>query len=198
MNIYTTLHLRKMLQNRLSPKRYYHSLMVEQAALELAAFHHGDWYRAGLAGLLHDICRDDHQDWQQAYMESHDFDFRGGWLQNPQIWHGVCGSFYLKKELGIADRKILRAVRYHTTGRAGMTRLEQIVFVADASSGDRSYPGVEQLRETARRSLDEAMFLCLSHTVSCVAKRGLPLVRESWEAYNEYSSKQRSERKYDF
>ncbi len=198
MRVYTTLPFRQILKEGLSPKRYHHSLMVEQTALELAVLHRGDWYRAGLAGLLHDICRDNHQGWQREYMEHHGFDFREEWLQNPQIWHGVCGSFYLKEELGIADRSILQAVRYHTTGRAGMSRLEQIVFVADAISTDRSYSDVEQLRETARHSLDEAMFLCLSHTVAYVAKRGLPLVRESWEAYNEYSSKKGSERKYDF
>ncbi|HHY53598.1 MAG TPA: HD domain-containing protein [Clostridiales bacterium] len=189
MQIFTRHHYKQLLEERLGPKRYHHSLMVEQAAMELAALHHGDWYRAGFAGLLHDICRDNHPTWQQYYMECHGFSLSDEWRLNPQIWHSVCGSLYLQHELDISDPEILRAVRYHTTGRAGMSQLEQIVFVADAVSEDRNFPGVEELRRAARYSLDEAMFLCLSHTLEEVAKRGLPLVRESWEAYNEYSRK---------
>jgi predicted HD superfamily hydrolase involved in NAD metabolism len=189
LRIYPRCHLKQILEEHLGPKRYHHSLMVEQAALQLAVLHNGDWYRAGLAGLLHDICRDHHPNWQREYMERHGCFLSEEWKVNPQIWHSVCGSLYLRQELGISDPGILRAVRYHTTGRAGMSQLEQIVFVADAISADRNYPGVEALRKTAQHSLDEAMFVCLSHTLEEVAKRGLPLVRESREAYNEYSRK---------
>ena len=43
----------------------------------------------------------------------------------------MSGSIVVRDELGIDDEDILNAIRYHTTGRAGMSLLEKVIFTAD-------------------------------------------------------------------
>ena len=64
---------------------------------------------------------------------------------------------YIERKLGITDREILDAVRYHTTGRAGMTLLDKVLFIADFTSEERDYDGVEKMRQAAGHSLEAAM-----------------------------------------
>ncbi len=80
---------------------------------------------------------------------------------------------------------MLRAVAGHTTGCAGMTMLDKIVYLADAVSEDRDYPGVDEMRALAERSPDAAMLAILRDIMVTTVKKGKPLVRESLEAYNE-------------
>lgn len=47
-------------------------------------------------------------------------------LHAPKLWHGMSGSIVVRDELGIDDEDILNAIRYHTTGRAGMSLLEKL------------------------------------------------------------------------
>ena len=46
---------------------------------------------------------------------------------NPKLWHAMSGAAFIRHELGITDPDIVNAVRYHTTGRAGMSLLEKII-----------------------------------------------------------------------
>ena len=59
---------------------------------------------------------------------------------------------YMQEVLHIHDQDILNAVYYHTVGHAGMSPLERVIFIADFTSADRDYPGVERMREKALRS----------------------------------------------
>ena len=77
-------------------------------------------------------------------------------------------------------------MRYHTTGRAGMSRLEKIVYLADLTEEGRHYPDVAEMRRWADRSLDGAMLYALCYTIGKLCRRKSPLCRESWQAYNEY------------
>ena len=50
---------------------------------------------------------------------------------------------FLEQVLQVKDADILDAVRYHTTARAGMSRLERVLYLADFTSADRDYPDVD-------------------------------------------------------
>ena len=41
------------------------------------------------------------------------------------------GAYLAEKEAGITDPEILDAIRYHTSGRPGMTLLDKVIYVAD-------------------------------------------------------------------
>ncbi len=104
---------------------------------------------------------------------------------SPPLYHAMAGSAYLKTELGITDPDVLNAVRYHTTGRGGMSLLEKVIFVADFISADRDYPDVEVVRTLARQSLEKAMLYALEYTVCDLVNRKKYLHPDTVDAYNE-------------
>ena len=66
-----------------------------------------------------------------------------------------------------------------------MTLLEKVLFVADYISADRDYPGVEDMRLAADRSLEEAMVEGILFTVNELMEQRLPVAAESIQAYND-------------
>lgn len=62
----------------------------------------------------------------------------------PPIWHGPAAAAYIWEELGVYNRDILYSVAYHTTGRAGMSLFEKIIYIADLTSAERDYPDAER------------------------------------------------------
>ena len=75
----------------------------------------------------------------------------------PKLWHAVTGAIYVQRVLRVDDEDIRNAIRYHTTGRAGMSLLEKIIYVADCTSEERDYKGVDKIRKAADSSLEAAM-----------------------------------------
>ena len=174
-----------ILRPLLSEKRLHHSICVAKAAVELARRWGADENKAYAAGMLHDIMKDTPREKQLKYMQEFGIILSDIQKKTPKIWHQMCGAAYLEHRLGIQDRDILDAVRYHTTGRAGMSLLEKVIFTADYISDDRDYDGVEELREAAFRSLEEAMLIGLSFTVEDLASQKLPIASDTFMAYNE-------------
>ncbi len=78
----------------------------------------------------------------------------------------------MANEFDIDDLVALYAVSYHTTGRANMSLLEKIIYIADAIEPGRSYPGVDQLRALALENINQACYLSLARTVDLVKAKG--------------------------
>ena len=97
----------------------------------------------------------------------------------------MAGEAFLRTELRITDEDILRAVRYHTTGRGGMTLLEKIIYIADYISADRAYDGVEKMRNLAEKSLESAMMFGLTFTISELCDKEQVVHPDSVDCYNE-------------
>src|SRR5699024_12548418 len=83
----------------------------------------------------------------------------------PELWHGPVGALLMEQEQGITERRVLNAIRYHTTGRAGMTTCDMIIFLADYIEPARDFPGVDNVRKAAQRDLCEATWLALRNTI---------------------------------
>ena len=64
--MYSIDEIKALLKKRLSKKRFNHSLNVADAAYKLAEQEGEDTDKAYIAGLLHDICKEDDQDEQLA------------------------------------------------------------------------------------------------------------------------------------
>jgi predicted HD superfamily hydrolase involved in NAD metabolism len=176
-----------ILTSMLGEKRLHHSLCVRDRAAELAKIHSADESKATLAGLLHDIYHDRPKVEQLQTLERHGILLDTQVRAHPVLWHAPCAAVYLEEELGIRDEEVLSAVRYHTTGRQGMTLLEKIVFLADATSSERDYPGVEENRSLANRDLNASMLAFLQFELARLVEHGQPIVRDAWEAYNDFS-----------
>lgn len=174
----------EIVRGRLSDKRFMHSMNVAKAAQELAVLNGVDPKKARLAGILHDIMKEAPPEEQLKIMGASGIMLTDVERCAPKLWHAMAGAAYLQCVLGIEDQEILDAVRYHTTGRANMSLLEKIVFVADFISDERDYEGVQELREAARHGLQEAVMAGLIFTIQDLSQNQKPIHPDSLAAYN--------------
>lgn len=184
----------EILRGRLTERRFIHSLNVADSARELAEIYGCDPDKAYTAGLIHDCCKDEPAGLQLSYMLGNGAELTECEINTAKLYHSICGSVYIQKEFGIDDVEIINAVRYHTTGRANMSVLEKVIFIADFISAERDYNGVEIMREKAKRSLDEAIVEGLSFTIKDLIDAGRIIHPDTLGAYNDAIAKTRRER----
>ena len=67
-----------------------------------------------------------------------------------------------KLEFSITDSEILEAIRVHTTGKVGMSKLDKVIFLADYIEPNRDFPGVDELRNVAKKDLIRLYCLVLT------------------------------------
>ena len=177
---------RAFLKARLSKKRYTHSLNVAHEAQRLAELYGEDPEKAYFAGLMHDVCKELPAEEQEELVRASSFAVSMEELVTKPVWHGIAGAYFLQVRMGVTDPDVLNAVRYHTVGRAGMTRLEEIVYLADLISEDRTYDGVEQMRQLCLTSINAAMLEGIRFSIETTLKKGGYLPPVTVEAYNQY------------
>ena len=177
---------RAFLKARLSKKRYTHSLNVAHEAQRLAELYGEDPEKAYFAGLMHDVCKELPAEEQEELVRASSFAVSKEELVTKPVWHGIAGAYFLQVRMGVTDPDVLNAVRYHTVGRAGMTRLEEIVYLADLISEDRTYDGVEQMRQLCLTSINAAMLEGIRFSIETTLKKGGYLPPVTVEAYYQY------------
>lgn len=165
----------------LKKKRIPHVRGCEQTAAELAVIHGADPDTAAEAAILHDVTKKLSEDEQLRLCEKYDIIMDTAERAEPKLWHAITGAAFARAQYG-ADEAVCTAIRWHTTGRAGMSTLEKIIYLADTIEPNRDYPGVEELRQTARADLDEAMIRALQMSNDVVSARGDTPHRHSMEA----------------
>lgn len=180
---------KKILQERLAPKRYHHSLCVADEAVRLAKKYGGDTEKAYLAGLLHDITKNASEEEHLHIFREFDIMLNDVEKNAEKLWHAISGAAYIEHILGINDTEIITAVRYHTTARKNMTQLEKILYLADFTSADRDYDDVYIMRQKLEISMEAALRYALSYTINDLVSRYKPLHLDTVEAYNENALK---------
>lgn len=180
---------KELLKNRLTPKRYNHSLCVADEAVRLAEKYGGDVEKAYLAGLLHDITKN-----ATPQEHLHIFEEFGIMLNSVEknaekLWHAISGAAFIEHKLNICDSEIITAVRFHTTARKGMTLLEKLLYLADFTSADRDYDDVDIMRQKVDISIQSALEYALSYTINDLVSQNKPLHIDTVEAYNEITLK---------
>ncbi|WP_019120014.1 bis(5'-nucleosyl)-tetraphosphatase (symmetrical) YqeK [Brevibacillus massiliensis] len=169
---------------QMNEKRYTHTLGVAAAARELAQRFGADPDKAELAGFAHDYCKC----WPTARMHDYllRYDFPEDILSgDKELWHAFVGAIVIQTELGVDDPEIIQAVRYHTTGRAGMSLLEKVVCVADYIEPGRSYPGVDNIRRLAESDLNLALAEALGGTITHLIEQKKRVHPLTLTAYND-------------
>jgi predicted HD superfamily hydrolase involved in NAD metabolism len=161
-------------QDRLSEKRYAHTIRVADTAEELAATHGLDVERTRLAALLHDAARELKREEYLAFAEEWNLPVGVPERRDPKLLHGPLAAELARRELGVEDEEVLEAVRVHTVGSPGMSPPALAVYVADKIEPAREYPSVGRLRELAKCDLYEAAAEALRRTRDYNEKRGRP------------------------
>ncbi|MCI5841268.1 MAG: nicotinate (nicotinamide) nucleotide adenylyltransferase [Clostridium sp.] len=172
---------RELLRGKLNPRRLFHSECVSECASVLAERYGASVEKARLAGLLHDVMKNAPANEQLALMP----DITPLELLNTKVWHQISGEAFLRQNGIVTDEEILGAVRWHTTGKAGMTLLEKIIYVADFISADRDYKDVEVVRRLAYISLEHAILYTSRYTVNKMVSQDLLLHPATVECYND-------------
>lgn len=180
---------KEILQKRLTPKRYTHSLCVADEAVRLAKKYGGDTDKAYLAGLLHDITKNASQEEHLHIFEQFGIMLNDVEKNAEKLWHAISGAAYVEHILNIKDDEIITAIRYHTTARADMTQLEKLLYLADFTSADRDYDDIDIMRQKVEISMEAALDYALSYTINDLVSRGKPLHLDTVNAYNENALK---------
>lgn len=173
-----------IIREKLSDYRFHHSLCVGEKARELAKAYGIDGDKAETAGILHDIMKEESLDVQREIIESDGYKMTAVELASPNVYHQMSSAMYVKKELHIDDEDIIGGIRYHTTGRADMTVFEMIVYLADFTSADRSYPDVDKMREETEKSLFSGMLYSLRYTIIKLASQNKQIHPDTLHCYN--------------
>lgn len=166
---------KKLVKKRLSKKRYTHTKNVKKMAVALALRWGADPEKAALAAFLHDAAKElSHNELLQIFAENAIMADNVA-LRPAPVWHGVAAAILAQTQWGVQDAEILSAIACHTTGKPDMGLLDKILYLADMTSAERDWPGVEQLRTLQMQDLDRAMAAALAQSVEFVRQKGHPL-----------------------
>ena len=170
-------------RERLSDKRYDHTIRVAETAERLAGLHGlRDPARARLAGLLHDLARETDRYTLLRIAAVRDVPVGEAEREKPMLLHGPVAAELAGSDLGVRDEEVLEAVRVHTTGAPGMGPLSLAVFVADKIEPGREGDWVEELRALAEKDLRGAARASLASSISYTEERGRAVHPRSREA----------------
>lgn len=165
-------------------RRWLHTQGVMETAVILAERFGEDPVRAELAAILHDVAKY----WKVERMEKviRDQALPSELLDyDKELWHAPVGAWVAEHEYGISDAGVLDAIRYHTSGRRGMTKLEKIVCLADYMEPGRDFPGVSKIRELSEQFLDQALLAGFNSTISFLLEKGKRIFPLTIEARND-------------
>jgi nicotinate-nucleotide adenylyltransferase len=175
----------QLIKERLSEKRFVHSMNVAKAAVALTEQYGGDREKAWLCGVLHDIMKEEKTENLLQTMEQSAIMKDAVTLSARPLWHAKAGAIYCEQVLGITDRDILNAISYHTTGRAGMSHLEKILYLADYIGEERDYDDVDVMRKETYASMERGMRYALRYTINDLVNRGQAVHPDTVGAYNQ-------------
>ena len=165
----------------LKENRVVHVLGCRDAAVELARQYGENEVDAARAGLLHDITKALDGPLQLTLCSEYDILLSKFSQENPKTLHALTGSLVAEQVFG-ENQAVVTAIRYHTTGRPAMSRLEKILYLADYIEANRNFPGVDRLRAAAHRSLDEGMLMGLEMTLSQLREQKRQISQNSIDA----------------
>lgn len=168
------------INSNMTEKRRIHTYAVAEEAVKLARRYGEDVEKAELAALFHDFFRGISAEELNGYVKALGLDHV--YLNNNNLAHGKIAAIVMERDYHIKDQDIINAVRFHTTGRAGMSLLEKIVYLADAIEPNRNYPGVNELRELATKDLDKACLQSLNTNIEYIRGRGIYLDEDTLQA----------------
>lgn len=139
-----------------------------------------------LACLLHDISKNIEYNDKYSYAVPEDV------ISSP-VMHAFQGVGIAEKDFGINDREVLSAIKYHTTGRARMSKLEILVFMADMIEDSRNYQGVERLREIASEDYILGFLSCVELLYKHLKDEKKDIYPLTKECYNYYITRRRND-----
>jgi nicotinate-nucleotide adenylyltransferase len=189
--------LRDSLKSKMSGFRLAHTLGVEEMAARIGAIYCPEKLNIlRAAALLHDITKELSPEAQRVIFERHGEVMSEDVKQSPATQHAITAALEIPERYPeFADGEVIGAVRYHTTGRAGMTLCEKIIYLSDYIDFTRTYSDCKALREMFWSAvpekmgegermlhLDRVILTCLEMTVEDLIENSRHVSKETLEA----------------
>ena len=175
--------LRSRAHLMLDPERIPHVDACENEAIRLAERWNVDPDDAREAAILHDITKKLDFRENMCIIAKHTVIIGDLGGNEAKLLHSITGALLAETEFGVSAA-VANAIRWHTTGRAGMTTLEKVIYIADYIEPNRDFPGVEMLRQRAYDNINEAMIMGLEMTVGSLLTRGITPTSATFDALN--------------
>ena len=182
--VYVPDAYQKYILERLPERRIIHTANVVVCALKKVKELGLDYEKVRIAATLHDCAKyDDYKTYG---------DFKLPKDVPPPVVHSFLGAYVAEHVLGIKDAEIIDAIRYHTSGKADMSTLSKLVFVADMIEKGRDYEGVDMLRKAYEGDFESCFRLCLKEEVQHLINKKQYVYAETLNAYDYYIKDKRS------
>ena len=198
--------LRERVRDYLKPKRYLHTLAVEEEAARLGELFLPDRINAlRAAALLHDITKRDDLEKQLQYCSEFGIIYDVLEKSSPKLFHAKTAAELARRDFAeFVDDEIISGIRWHTTGREQMTAFESIVYLADYIEKTRTFPDCVELRRyfwdgVAEPGADVAehfkktMVLSFDMTIRNLIEENAPIDRDTVAARNRFILELRKE-----
>ncbi|MBQ4427688.1 MAG: bis(5'-nucleosyl)-tetraphosphatase (symmetrical) YqeK [Oscillospiraceae bacterium] len=175
----------------LKEKRIKHVEGVEALSAALAKAYGEDEYSARLAAMFHDCAKKMSLEEQLRVCEKYGYEPDKYERESESLLHSKAGALIARYEY-IVPAEVSEAIKWHTTGKENMTKLEKIIYLADMIEPTRDFPGVDEIRKEAARDLDAAVVMALERTIDHCRERGLGVHPNSVKAL-EFLKKERKQ-----
>lgn len=177
----TPEQLRPIAMSYLKYKRMAHVRGTEEEAIRLAQRYGADVTKARVAALLHDCTKKLNMEQQLALCEKYGIVLDAMEQKALKLLHAKTGAEIARDVFGVSD-DVYEAIKWHTTGKADMTLLEKVIYLADYIEPTRDFPGVDALREKVYEDLDAGLAMGLAMTIEEMEEMGNPVHEKTLEA----------------
>ena len=177
----TPEQLRPIAMSYLKYKRVAHVRGTEEEAIRLAQRYGADVTEARVAALLHDCTKKLDMEEQLALCEQYGVQLDALEQKALKLLHAKTGAEIARDVFGVNDA-VYEAIKWHTTGKADMTLLEKVIYLADYIEPTRDFHGVEELRKTVYEDLDAGLAMGLEMTIEEMEEMGNPVHEKTLEA----------------
>lgn len=167
--------------------RYWHTIGVANTCACLAMKYDVDIERAYIAGLLHDCAKCLSDDELIKECTVNNIPISKYEKKSPYLLHGKVGALYAKQKFDIDDTEILSAICCHTTGKPGMTTLEEILFIADYIEPYRNKAAnLDMIRQIVFNDIKLAIYHVCNDTISYLNRNNADIDETTVLTYEYY------------
>lgn len=162
--------IKNEIKNRLSEKRFYHSICVMEKCEELATKYGVNVDDAKKIGISHDIAKELTDEEKIKYCENNNIIIDEIEKKNISLLHAKIGADMVKKLFNFNDAMCM-AIRTHTTGLPRMDMLSKVLFIADRISKDRNIPDIDFINDLLEEDIDKAILYILDSKIKLQIKK---------------------------
>lgn len=167
----------------LTESRYEHSLRVCDVAIKIGEQFSLPQKDIELAAIFHDYAKCFKPEILKAYILKYKLP-QSLLDYHHELWHGPVASIIIAEKFNIHNPQIQSAIYYHTTGRANMSALDYVIYVADYIEPKRNFPTVEMVREIASHDVVLAFHVAIKNSIKYLMEKDQVIHPDSFSAYN--------------